>query len=131
MRSAEGVEPISPLPAIDSISRVMVSSPSASRSRIGVIVVVAWVPAAATVTSVLPRSKSLPSRAVPLAARAMATSPVTGSLNVRVTATGVRSSPSSTSVSATSMLTEATASTVIVKVSDAESGSAASLSVTV
>ena len=123
--------PISPLPATESISRVMVSSPSASRSRIGVIVVVACVLPSVTVTSVVARSKSLPSHAVPVEARAMVTSPVTASLSDSVTATGVRSSPSSTSSASTEMLTEAIASTVMLKASDTESGPAASLSVAV
>ena len=130
MRTDDGV-PMSPLPATESILRVMISSYSASRSRIGVIVVAAWVLPAATVTSVLARSKSLPSRAVPVEARAMATSPVTASLSVSVMAMGVRSSPSSTSVAAAEMVTEAVASTAMVNVSEAASGPAGSLSVAV
>ena len=123
--------PISPLPTSESISRVMISSPSASRSRIGVIVVVAWVLPSATVTSSLARSKSLPSRALPVEAKVMVTSPKTASLSVTVTAMGVWSSPSSTSATAADMSTKAIASTVMVKASAAVSGSAASLSVAV
>ena len=48
--STEEGEPTSPLPSTEAIARVMVSSPSASRSRIGVIVVVTRVLSSATVS---------------------------------------------------------------------------------
>ena len=106
-RTADGA-PISALPATASISRTTVSSPSASRSRIGVTVVAPSVAPAMTVTKGLPRSKSPPSRAVPVEARATVTSPATGALSVTVTATGARSAPSSICTAAAERLTEAT-----------------------